>query len=111
MDMIVAEIAAFLGSDALPCPAMGQGFVQCYGANVLAHIAIAMLASVAVFLLGWSYRWLFAPFAFLVAKELFFDLPMGGVGFVVALDSGIDVLSYLMGAAVIFWAIMSEDVK
>ena len=111
MDVIFNDLAVLFVSDAVSCPRMGLGFLQCYGANVLAHVAIAMLLSVFVFLRGWSMRWLLVPFFFLVAKEIFFDIPSSGWLFAVILDSFGDVITYPIGWAFFFWAVMSEGRK
>jgi hypothetical protein len=111
MELLLSELEIFFGSDVLSCPSWGFGFAQCYGANVLAHLAIAMLAGLAVFLLGWSYRWLVIPVLALILKEAVFDVPLGGGALLVVLDSIADSLTYIMGAALIPWAIMSEGRK
>ena len=111
MDVLLNDLSVLFVSDAVSCPAMGLGFLQCYGANFLAHIAIAMLTSVGVFLRGWPMRWLLVPFFCLVAKEIFFDIPASGFLIAVIIDSVVDVITYPLGWAFFFWAVMSERAK
>ena len=103
------EIAAFFTSDlssvALAC---GQGFVQVFLSNSLAHFALGGIAGAAVFLLQRSTAWLLVPFFIVVLKDFAIDWPLSGFEALVFVDGLWDAFSYVMGFAAIWWAIMSD---
>lgn len=77
-------------------------------ADTFAHVGIASILSLFVLLRGWSLAWLWGGLALIVGKELGFDLPNDDWQVLSWLDSGWDLLSYLVGFFCVWWAVMAD---
>jgi hypothetical protein len=80
--------------------------LQTAGADFLAHVGIASVSTILVIMCGWPVWLLQVGLGLVVAKELMFDMPNGGWGALVVIDSFFDVVSWLAGFLFVWWAFM-----
>ncbi|PIL20414.1 hypothetical protein P775_09755 [Puniceibacterium antarcticum] len=106
-----SEMMAFVTSDARDAACdMVAGWVQVWGANSLAHFAIGTVLAVLRFHLQVSGRVVWGIVSLLIAKEIFFDIPLAGFAVWVMLDSLWDVACYAIGVLLVWWTIMRGPV-